>query len=79
MIINNDFAQTSHVNAHALLSGTNEWFELLDAGAQVSTIFDFSKAFDLVPHKGVLEKLKDSGLYGFLLNLIADDYRKKDC
>ena len=58
---------------HALLSATNEWFELLDAGAEVGAIFfDLSKAFDSVPHKALLEKLKRTGLNGLLCDWIAN-------
>jgi len=58
---------------HALLSATNEWFKILDDGADVGAIFfDLSKAFDSVPHKALLEKLKDIGLNRLLLKWITD-------
>ena len=58
---------------HALLSATNEWFKILDDGADVGAIFfNLSKAFDSVPHKALLEKLKDIGLNRLLLKWITD-------
>ena len=33
---------------------------------------DFSKAFDTIPHKGLLDSLHDAGIRGKCLNLIAD-------
>jgi len=55
------------------LSATNEWFKISDDGADVGAIsFDLSKAFDSVPHKALLEKLKDIGLNRLLLKWITD-------
>jgi len=52
----------------------NEWFKILDDGADVGAIFfDLSKAFDSVPHKALLEKLKDIGLNRLLLKWITDN------
>ena len=37
----------------------DEWTTLLDSGAQVDVIYtDFAKAFDMVPHCRLLNKLK---------------------
>ena len=47
--------------------------ELLESGAPVDLIyFDFSKAFDRVPHSRLLYKLETLGVKGKLLNVIKD-------
>jgi Reverse transcriptase (RNA-dependent DNA polymerase)/Endonuclease-reverse transcriptase len=47
--------------------------ELLDQGGKADAIFlDFAKAFDKVPHKRLLEKLKAVGIGGHVLTWIAD-------
>jgi Reverse transcriptase (RNA-dependent DNA polymerase) len=44
----------------------------MDAGGSVDTVFlDFAKAFDKVPHKRLIEKLKAVGVSGRLLGWIA--------
>ncbi len=57
---------------HALLSATNEWFELLDAGAEVG-----AKRLIPFPHNALLKKLKDSGLNTLLLSWIANYLRNR--
>jgi len=67
---------SGQVNYSCSLSATNEWFKILDGGADVGAIFfDLSKAFDSVPHKALLEKLKDIGLNRLLLKWITDYYK----
>ena len=42
----------------ALLSTVTHWFEILDAGMDICTVFfDYRKAFDTMPHQPLLEKL----------------------
>ena len=44
----------------ALLKTTHNWFEMLEKGNEVGTVFfDFKKAFDSVPHRALLEKLEN--------------------
>ena len=46
---------------------------LLDEGAPVDILyFDFKKAFDRVPHKRLIYKLKCMGIQGKVLNVISD-------
>ena len=43
----------------ALLTATDNWHRLLDSGLDICAVFfDFSKAFDTVPHRPLLQKLK---------------------
>ena len=40
----------------ALLAATNHWFSLLDQGYDICAVFfDYSKAFDMVPHSTLLQ------------------------
>ena len=56
-----------------LLKVLDEWTRILDEGGEVDVIFmDFMKAFDKVPHKRLLEKLKSYGIEGQLLNWLKD-------
>ena len=41
----------------ALLAATDQWHKLLDSGLDICTVFfDYSKAFDTVPHRLLLQK-----------------------
>ena len=56
-----------------LLEVLDKWTEALDNGQYVDCIYmDFQKAFDKVPHKRLLEKIKSYGIVGTTLNWIED-------
>ena len=56
-----------------LLEVLDKWTEALDNGHYVDCIYmDFQKAFDKVPHKRLLEKIKSYGIVGPTLNWIED-------
>nr|XP_006825930.1 PREDICTED: RNA-directed DNA polymerase from mobile element jockey-like [Saccoglossus kowalevskii] len=56
-----------------LLTVLEDWTYAMDRGAQVDVIyFDFQKAFDTVPHKRLIHKLKAYGFGGSLLRWIED-------
>ena len=45
-----------------------EWTEMLENGDAIDVLYtDFSKAFDSVPHKRLLKKMKDLGITGNIL------------
>ena len=42
-----------------------DWTNILDPGKEVDVIYmDFQKAFDTVPHKRLIEKIKTFGIEG---------------
>ena len=52
-----------------LVNISNEFGKAFDSGKEIRVVFcDISKAFDRVWHKGLLSKLKQSGISGNLLN-----------
>ena len=54
-----------------LLSFMEKVAEYLDSGEPVDVVFwDFQKAFDKVPHKRLIERLRDIGIKGKLLSWI---------
>ena len=56
-----------------LLVTLDKWTEILDNGGAVETIYlDFRKAFDTVPHKRLLVKLRYCGIVPPLLGWIED-------
>ena len=74
--INNDqFAYKRGCNTTlALLKCQDFWLKALDGNADYVRIlsFDFSKAFDTVPHQIVCDKLKTTGLNPYIINWIID-------
>ena len=56
----------------ALLTATDNWHRLLDSGLDICTVFfDFSKAFDTVPHRPLLQKLKDLNVHSHILKWLT--------
>ena len=56
-----------------LLETFDDILDILDEGAPVDLLyFDFSKAFDTVPHFRLLSKLEGFGVKGKVLNVIKD-------
>ena len=56
-----------------LLHMLDKWTECLEQGGQIDAIYtDFEKAFDKVPHKRLLSKLKSYGLSEIIINWIKD-------
>ena len=52
----------------ALLDATHKWSNFLDKGLEVTIVFfDLKKAFDSVPHRALIDKMKSIGLH---LNLV---------
>ena len=55
----------------ALLETTHNWLNLLESGRDVGAVFfDFKKAFDSVPHRALVDKLKHINLNPVLLRWI---------
>ena len=55
-----------------LLKVLDDWTNSLEKGRQINVVYtDFEKAFDKVPHKRLIEKLRGYGVRGGLLNWIA--------
>ena len=56
-----------------LLEALEEWTKALDDGFGLDIVFlDYQKAFDTVPHKRLLKKLKSYGISGNVLKWIED-------
>ena len=57
----------------AVLSATHDWHQTLDSGSEVCAIFfDLQKAFDSVPHRSLIAKLRQLNINKFLLKWIVD-------
>ena len=56
-----------------LLEVMEIWTEIIDKGGSIDCVYlDFAKAFDKVPHKRLIEKLKAYGIEGKIVNWISD-------
>ena len=69
--------QSGKSTVAALLSTTEDWFQLLERGKEVGAVFfDFHKAFDTVPHQPLVDKLCQLGLNSQIVewvhNYLAD-------
>ena len=54
-----------------LLHMLDKWTEYLEGGGQIDALYtDFEKAFDKVPHKRLISKLKTYGISNILINWI---------
>ena len=57
----------------ALLRVTNDWLQSLDSGMEVcATFFDIRKAFDTVPHRNLISKLKSLHLHPAITRWICN-------
>ena len=57
----------------ALVSSTSTWFNDLDIGHDICSIFfDYKKAFDSVPHRPLLDKLVSFNFNMHLIHWIAN-------
>ena len=62
----------------SLILSAHDWAQAVDDGHQVDiAIFDFSKAFDCVPHERLKAKLHIYGIRGKLLNRIINILTKR--
>lgn len=61
-----------------LLTVLEDWTQYIDNDEQVDTLyFDFCKAFDSVPHKRLLHKVKGYGIKGKLFGWLEDFLRNR--
>ena len=57
----------------ALLTATNDWLEMMESGIEAAAVFfDFTRAFDSVPHQPLTKKLQAIGLDVCLVQWITD-------
>ena len=56
----------------ALIKAQHTWMEWLDASMVRVFSFDFSKAFDTVPHEILCNKLKKLPISPYIINWIID-------
>ena len=57
----------------ALLDATHKWSNFLDKGLEVVVVFfDLKKAFDSVPHRALIDKMKSIGLHPYLVRWTAN-------
>ena len=70
--------QSGKVTVTALLETTHNWYQLMDTGKEIGAVFfDLKKAFDTVPHRALLDKLRDLHLNEFILKWICDYLTEK--
>ena len=51
-----------------LLVGLDKWTKIIDDGGTIDCFYcDFKKAFDKVPHRGLLKKVESYGIKGEIL------------
>ena len=63
-----------------LLVTINEWMTYLDQNIPVDVAYlDFKKAFDPVPHKRLIDKMKGYGVEGNLLDWVTDFLKDRTC
>ena len=56
----------------ALLDTTDQWHRQLDSGLDICCVFfDYSKAFDSVPHRPLLQKLKNCNVHPHIIRWIT--------
>ncbi len=56
-----------------LLKVMDEWTEILDAGGTLDAVYmDFMKAFDKVPHRRLIQKMKSYGISERITNWVRD-------
>ena len=56
----------------ALLAATDQWFRLLEQGYDICAVFfDYSKAFDTVPHSLLLQKLRGYNVHPLIVRWLA--------
>jgi len=74
LLSDNQYGFRGHRNTILqLLTVLEDWTSAIDSDGQVDTVYlDFAKAFDTVPHKRLLCKLKAYGISGQLLSWIED-------
>ena len=64
--------QSGKSTTTGLLSVTHDWFQALEAGQEVCSIFfDLKKAFDSVPHRLRVDKLTSLGLDAHIISWIT--------
>ena len=57
----------------ALLDATHKWSNFLDKGLEVVVVFfDLKKAFNSVPHRALIDKMKSIGLHPYLVRWTAN-------
>ena len=55
----------------ALLAATDQWFRFLEQGCDICAVFfDYSKAFDTVPHRLLVQKLQGYNVHPLILRWI---------
>jgi len=64
-IIHQHGFRPKHSCVTQLLEVIDEWYEILDEGGNIDTVYlDFQKAFDTVPHRRLMNKLYSYGIRG---------------